>query len=137
MTSRPSGQDGLMSDDVTVEVRLDATSADPPYEQVRRQLAWQIAEGTLASGFRLPTVRALASHLGVAANTVARSYRELEAAGLVETAGRAGTLVSAGGREGRLQLVIAAQTYAALSASLGVEADEARNIVLAALAQSG
>ena len=55
----------------------------------------------LPPGTRLPTVRALAETLGVAANTVARAYRELEHAGVVTTRGRSGTVVNGdGGRPG-------------------------------------
>lgn len=64
-----------------------------PYEQVRAQIAAQIATGRLPSGTRLPTVRALAAELDLAVNTVARVYKELEADGLVVTEGRRGTSV--------------------------------------------
>ena len=65
----------------------------PPFEQARSQIAGQIAAGDLPSGSRLPTVRALAGELGLAVNTVARVYKELEADGLVVTEGRRGTFV--------------------------------------------
>ena len=48
----------------------------------------------LPAGTRLPTVRALAGGLGLAVNTVARVYKELEADGLVATEGRRGTRVT-------------------------------------------
>lgn len=65
----------------------------PPFEQARSQIAGQITNGTLPSGTRLPTVRALAGEMGLAVNTVARVYKELEADGLVVTEGRRGTFV--------------------------------------------
>ncbi|WP_157601873.1 GntR family transcriptional regulator, partial [Promicromonospora kroppenstedtii] len=68
-------------------ISIDADSPVPPFEQVRTGLAQQMADRTLPVGARLPTVRALAADLGIAVNTVARAYRELEAAGLVETRG--------------------------------------------------
>jgi DNA-binding transcriptional regulator YhcF (GntR family) len=74
--------------------RIDHTSAEPPFEQVRRQIATQVGSGQLPAGTRLPTVRALASEIGLAVNTVARVYRELEADGVVVTEGRRGTFVS-------------------------------------------
>ena len=73
---------------------LDADSGTPPYEQVRVQLAARIRDGRLPAGSRLPTVRALAGDLGLAVNTVARVYKELEADGLVATEGRRGTRVT-------------------------------------------
>ena len=65
-------------------VVIDTTSALPPFEQVRAQLAQQINDGTLPVGVRLPTVRSLAAELGLATNTVARAYRELESASLLK-----------------------------------------------------
>jgi len=78
-------------------LRVDPSGAEAPFEQVRHQLAAAIGDGRLASGTRLPTIRGLADELGLAANTVARAYRELEAAGLVLTRGRLGTVVSPDG----------------------------------------
>lgn len=75
-------------------IRIDSASGTPPFEQVRAQIARQIASGELAQGTRLPTVRQLASDLGVAAATAARVYRELESDGLVTTSGRRGTSVA-------------------------------------------
>lgn len=114
-------------------IEVDARSATPPYEQVRAQLASQINDRSLAVGTRLPTVRRLATDLGLAVNTVARSYRELEEAGLLETRGRAGTFVSAAGERSRERARDAAQRYAATARSLGLDADEALRIVMAAL----
>ncbi|GAA1768869.1 GntR family transcriptional regulator [Nostocoides vanveenii] len=70
-------------------------SATPAYEQIVTQVIGAIREGALAAGARLPTVRQLAGDLGLATNTVARAYRELEARGFVVTNGRKGTVVSA------------------------------------------
>lgn len=114
-------------------IPIDAASPVPPYEQVRGQLARQITDRTLAVGTRLPTVRRLAADLGLAANTVARAYRELEESGLVETRGRAGTFVSAQGERSRAAVQQAARQYAATARALGVDRGEALSIVSAAL----
>ena len=74
-------------------ITVDADSSLPPFEQVRNQLASAIASGALAPEVRLPPIRELAGELGLAVNTVARAYRELEEGGLVETRGRNGTFV--------------------------------------------
>ncbi len=74
-------------------LHIDPASAVPPYEQVRTQIAAMIADAALPSGQKLPTVRQLAADLGLAANTVARAYRELEADGVLTTQGRRGTFV--------------------------------------------
>jgi DNA-binding transcriptional regulator YhcF (GntR family) len=77
-----------------MEIRIDAASAVPPYEQLRAGIAARVADGELPAGTRMPTVRRLAEELGLAANTVARAYRELEADGVLTTQGRRGTFVS-------------------------------------------
>ena len=78
-------------------VRIDHGSPAPPYEQVRSQVVALVAAGDLLPGDRLPPVRRLAGDLGLASGTVARAYRELEAAGVVVTRGRNGTTVAATG----------------------------------------
>lgn len=85
-----------MPEDVldTGAIRIDATSTTPPFEQVRAHIAGLIASGELAAGTKLPTVRHLAADLGLAVNTAARVYRELEADGLIATQGRRGSFVS-------------------------------------------
>ncbi|HEY9412487.1 MAG TPA: GntR family transcriptional regulator [Jiangellaceae bacterium] len=77
-----------------IALQIDTAAAEPPYEQIRAQVVELIASGELLPGTRLPTVRQLAADLGLAANTVARAYRELEQAGAVVTARRAGTRVA-------------------------------------------
>jgi len=114
-------------------ISIDADSPVPPYEQVRTALAQQMADRTLPVGTRLPTVRALAADLGIAVNTVARAYRELEAAGLVETRGRAGTFVSAAGDQRLARAQEAAARYAEVVRGLGIGRDEALEIAAAAL----
>jgi GntR family transcriptional regulator len=68
----------------------------PPYEQLRRQLVELIRYGMLAPGDRLPPLRQLAADLGLAVGTVARTYRELEVAGMVVSRRGGGTRVAAG-----------------------------------------
>lgn len=114
-------------------VMIDHHGDTPPYEQVRVHYAQAIANRHLAVGAKLPTVRALAKDLGLAVNTVARAYRELEEAGLVETRGRAGTVVSANGDSNRERVRAAAASYASMSAELGLTSAEALEIVRAAL----
>jgi GntR family transcriptional regulator len=72
---------------------MDADSATAPFEQVRTQIASAVASGKLSPGTKLPTVRRLAADLGLANNTVARAYRELEADAVIATHGRRGTFV--------------------------------------------
>ena len=66
----------------------------PPYAQVRDHVEASIRRGSLLPGDRLPPVRVFADQLGLAPNTVARAYRELEEEGWIVGRGRAGTFVS-------------------------------------------
>lgn len=81
-----------------MNVVVDLASSTPQYEQIRAQVVALVTTGALREGDRLPTVRALAADLGIAAGTVARAYRELEAAGVVATRRRVGTVVTAPSR---------------------------------------
>ena len=77
-------------------IALDATDPTPPYEQVREQIASLIRSGGLPGGHRLPTIRQLAADLRISPGTIARAYRSLETAGLVETSRSGGTRVRSG-----------------------------------------
>ncbi|MFC5677606.1 GntR family transcriptional regulator [Aeromicrobium endophyticum] len=77
-----------------MRLEIDALSGEPPFEQVRRQVAEGAASGAFPAGHKLPTVRALAEALDLATNTVAKAYRALEIDGVIETRGRAGTFVA-------------------------------------------
>ena len=87
----------------------------------------------LIAGTRLPAVRQLATELGIAPNTVARAYRELESDGFLETRGRNGTIVKAKGGDAAALLQLDAQAYAARAAALGIAPDEALAFVRRAL----
>jgi DNA-binding transcriptional regulator YhcF (GntR family) len=80
---------------MTPRLVIDVTSGVAPWRQVRDQLSVLIAGGQLPVGAQLPTIRQLAGDLGLAVGTVARAYRELEADGVLHTARRRGTVVSA------------------------------------------
>jgi DNA-binding transcriptional regulator YhcF (GntR family) len=75
-------------------LEVDSDATQPPFDQLRGQIIDSVRDGRLAPGSRLPTVRELAKQVGVAVNTVARTYRELETAGVIETRGRFGTFVA-------------------------------------------
>ncbi|GAA4606828.1 DNA-binding transcriptional regulator YhcF (GntR family) [Actinoplanes octamycinicus] len=116
-----------------MHITIDPHSATPPYEQVRLRIAALAADGTLAAGTRLPPVRQLATDLHLAANTVARAYKELEQAGLVETRGRAGTVITARATGTSRKAQQAALAYAETTRALGIPAETALALVKAAL----
>jgi DNA-binding transcriptional regulator YhcF (GntR family) len=114
-------------------IRIDHDSAVPPYEQVRLRIAELAATGAYPAGQKLPPVRTLAADLGLAANTVARAYRELEQAGLVETRGRAGTVITAKAAQTPAAAQQAARRYVEAARRLGVTDEQALELVRAAL----
>ncbi|WP_303324523.1 GntR family transcriptional regulator [Actinomyces radicidentis] len=123
---------------MTLSITLDSEDPTPPYEQLRRQLATLIESGALDAGARLPPVRQLAGDLRIAPGTVARTYKELEAAGLVRTRRGAGTTVAPGrrvpGRARTQAIADAAAQMVAAARRLGADDAEIRDAVAAALA---
>ena len=112
---------------------VDTASPVPPFEQLRLQLIAQIERRELPPGTQLPTVRRLAADLGLAPNTVARTYRELEQAGLVRTAGRRGTVVAEPSRDVGEDARRSASDYVQRMRALGLNRAEALNLVRQAL----
>ena len=74
---------------------LDPKLNAPLYRQIYQRVKAAIMEGQLARGSRVPSVRALASELGVARATVENAYGLLTAEGFLQSRGQAGTVVSA------------------------------------------
>jgi GntR family transcriptional regulator len=74
---------------------VHANDPTPLYAQLDRSIRAAIAQGRLAVGDRLPTVRQLAVDLKVNANTVAKVYAELERSGVLATQRGVGTFVLA------------------------------------------
>jgi DNA-binding transcriptional regulator YhcF (GntR family) len=75
-------------------VLVDPELEIPPYQQVVAQIRAAIERGELAPDSPLPTVRQLAGDLGIAPNTVARAYGELQEEGWLVGDGRRGTRVA-------------------------------------------
>ena len=105
-------------------MRLDAQAAKPLFDQLRTQVIDGVRDGRLPPGTRLPTVRDMAGQLGLAVNTVARAYRDLETAGIVETCGRFGTFV-ARADPADAAMAAAANAYAETARTLGLTKPQA------------
>ncbi len=92
-------------------MQIHITTADgvPIYQQIVNQVKYLVASGRLSPGDEMPPIRVLAERLIVNPNTVARAYRELESAGVVEKRRTAGTYVSEQGsplaRKERLKIL--------------------------------
>jgi GntR family transcriptional regulator len=101
------------------------------FEQLRLHVIRLADSGALPPGTKLPAVRTLAGLLDVAPHTVARAYKELEAAGVVATKGRNGTVVCA--RDERDDtLSLAANSYASVAKAQGATFAEAVKLLAAA-----
>lgn len=80
-----------------MQIHISPNDGLPIYLQIVNQVKYLVASGRLSPGDELPPIRVLAERLIINPNTVARAYRELETAGLVEKRRTAGTYVSAQG----------------------------------------
>ncbi|MEU9997959.1 GntR family transcriptional regulator [Streptomyces sp. NPDC050848] len=118
---------------MTLRITVDTASSTAPYEQLRAQIAERARSGALPVGYKLPTVRGLAEDLGLAANTVAKAYKSLEADGVIETRGRLGTFVAAAGDAAARRAASAAATYATEAKRLGLTRDAASAAISDAL----
>ncbi|MDP9794531.1 DNA-binding transcriptional regulator YhcF (GntR family) [Catenuloplanes nepalensis] len=116
-----------------MRIVISPDADEPPYAQIRDAVAAQARDGVLPAGTRLPAVRALADQLGLAVNTVARAYRELEQAGLVETRGRHGTVITARATGASTEALRLAGQYATATRALGVPPAQALDLARAAL----
>jgi DNA-binding transcriptional regulator YhcF (GntR family) len=123
-----------------VLIEVDTASAVPAYEQIRAQIETMVGSGLLPPGTPLPSIRQLAADLGLAVNTVARAYRELENHGVVIGRVRHGTVVAEhtttepiSKAEADRRLADAAATYALAVKQLGVSVTDAVAAVTAHL----
>ena len=120
-----------------MRIRIDPSSRRPASAQLAGAIGAAIERGTLGPGERLPPVRGLALELGLAANTVAKAYRALEAEGVLEARGRHGTFVAerlpARVSEVERRLAEAADLFVRRSRQLGFGSAEARRALERAL----
>ncbi|ADV67353.1 PLP-dependent aminotransferase family protein [Deinococcus maricopensis] len=77
---------------------LDAEPGETQARRAYRSLRTAILDGQARAGDRLPGVRALAAHWGLARNTVADAFERLHTEGFLHTRERSGTFISHAGR---------------------------------------
>ena len=87
-------QPALTIDDLATVI--DGRGAD----DIAAAIAHRIRELDAPAGTPLPTVRALAAHLGVSASTVSDAWKILRTRGMIETDRRRGTTVRSGRSDG-------------------------------------
>lgn len=116
-----------------MRIHIQSNDSTPVFEQLRRQILDLVREGELIAGTKIPTVRGLAATLEIAPNTVAKTYRELEQQGIIETRGRSGSFIASGGDPSRDIAARAANDFVKVVRSVGMSDEQARTFVEAAL----
>jgi GntR family transcriptional regulator len=110
--------------------QINPSDPTPLYAQLDRAIRLGISIGRLPPDTQLPTVRQLAVDLCINANTVAKVYRDLERAGILETRRGIGTFIKspapramAKAERDRLLMVLA-DRFLAEAAAQGFSADQ-------------
>ena len=75
-------------------IRLDMNSEEPLYIQLMNQIKEGIAKGYLQKGEKLPSVRQLASDIGINMHTVSKAYNQLKDEGIIIINRRVGVLIN-------------------------------------------
>lgn len=78
-------------------IELNLQSRTPVYQQIKERIVELIMMDIYPPEERLPSVRTLATELGINPNTIQKAYQELESEGVIYTVGGKGCFVS--GRE--------------------------------------
>jgi GntR family transcriptional regulator len=110
--------------------QINSSDPTPLYAQLDRAIRLGISIGRLPPDTQLPTVRQLAVDLCLNANTVAKVYRDLERAGIVETRRGIGTFIKASALKAMPKaehdrlLMVLADRFLAEAAAQGFSADQ-------------
>ena len=84
---------------ISMRIIISNSSEDPIYEQIVKQIKNQIINGELQEQENLPSIRKLASELGISVITTKRAYEELEREGFIDTVGGKGSFVASQNKE--------------------------------------
>ncbi len=111
-----------------VLIHIEPSSSIPIYTQLTHQLIVLIAQGQLKAGDTLPSVRSLASDLGMNMHTVNKSYHELEKKGLIQIVPKSGAMINPIPRDGiaevhRLRIVEELEPIIAEAIALGMTSE--------------
>lgn len=104
-------------------------SGTPIADQIQDQIKGLVTAGRLAAGQRLPSVRQLATDLGIAPGTVAKAYKQLEADGILVTRIGSGTRVSEQASRTPKEVLAAATALANASKEKGLSLKEVTRIL--------
>src|SRR5690625_899961 len=78
-------------------IQLDFESDIPIYEQLKNEIIIAIAKKQLLPGERLPSVRSLASDIGINLHTVNKSYQQLKQEGFLQIHRQKGVVIEPDG----------------------------------------
>ena len=117
--------------------RPNPSSGVPVYLQLIEQVRHAIDVGALRPGDQLPGIRRVAEDLVINPNTVAKAYRDLEQAGVIDLRQGAGAFVAGNGSTARVATVRKAQPILQATlerlAGMGLTAEEIRRLFEAEL----
>ena len=112
-------------------ININFRAPTPIYEQVRDNYRNLILSGVLPEGYKMPSVRELASELAINPNTIQRAYRELEAEGYTVSVPGKGSFVCAAVEAGKLRRRELEGQFVALAGELrALGADDAALVEL-------
>lgn len=112
-------------------ININFRAPTPIWEQVRDNYRALILSGALSEGYKMPSVRELASTLAINPNTIQRAYRELEAEGYTVSVPGKGSFVCAAKEAAAMRRQELEQNFKALAAELkALGDDEAKLITL-------
>ena len=111
-------------------ISLDTRNHEPIYIQIEKQIIKMIRLGVYESNSPLPSVRAMACELGINPNTVARTYKSLEAQGIIYTIVGKGVFVSENNDNQLKRIAVDQMKKALLEAKgSGIDKNDALEIV--------
>lgn len=107
-------------------INLNPDSDVPVFQQIHDELVLAIARGQLSDGDKLDPVRRVAKDIGINPATVKKAYDLLVSDGLIETAGRSGSIVKPGAHTETQERQLAEQLgrVVALARAQGFSPDE-------------
>ena len=107
-------------------ITLNPESDVPVFQQIHDEIVLAIAHGQLSDGDKLDPVRRVAKDIGINPATVKKAYDLLVSEGLVETAGRSGSIVRPGARTAAQEKQLGEQLsrVVALARAQGFSPDE-------------
>ncbi len=128
----------MTSESILSTLHLRRNSPVKPFMQLKSQFEYEVVTGRILPGDKLPSVREVASALGVSPTTVTRAYRELETAGLAVSHPGAGFFVlptdeSQSGPHGQIRA--RAAEFLDDAVREGVPVDQVLQILLAEIAE--